>query len=137
MTSFKDDKRALARPSCFECREPVLDRDYAIIAIVDDYCDTLKAARSVEVGSRVEVFYCTGCALKRLSAMSYGEAEKQRMSLRWVGKTWSFEIPLYEKRSWKAFSEGLKAGALFPKDSLLEEEKAERPPLPLRARGAL
>lgn len=101
-------KTALKRYTCFTCRKTIGHEDFASLKEKTDW-------------TLVETFHCTSCARKLLGESSFeGSVEKQAV-LRWIGKTWSFEMPLYKKDVWDDLQKGLKEGNLFPEDSLISE----------------
>ncbi len=98
------------RFTCFNCRNPIGHKDFASL-------------KEKEEGRILEIYNCVPCALKQLKEITYEEVVEKQVVLRWIGKTWSFEMPLYEKDVWDDFQRGLKEGNLFPEDSLIPLEK--------------
>jgi len=97
------------RHTCLSCREPIGHKDYV----------SFKQKMEDDSPSLLELYYCTSCALESLKEISFEEAVKGQAVLKWIGKTWSFEMPLYEKDAWDELRKGLSAGNLFVEDSLL------------------
>lgn len=100
------------RYTCWSCRKPIGHKDYV----------SLKS-KTEETAYLLELYYCTPCALEPLNDISYEEAVKTEAVLKWIGKTWSFEMPLYEKEIWTDLQKALSEGNLFPEDSLISEKK--------------
>ena len=98
------------RYTCLSCREPIGNKDYV----------SLKSSME-ETVSLLELYYCTSCALEPLKEMSFEEAVEGQAVLKWIGKTWSFEMPLYEKEAWDELRKGLSEGNLFPEDSYISK----------------
>lgn len=103
----------LERYTCFDCREPIGNRDFA----------SLKTTLDLE--QVIETYHCTGCCIKTLKAATFEEAVKNHLVLTWYGKTWSFEIPLYKEAAWNEISKGLEDSNLFPKDVSLKQASNE------------
>lgn len=101
-------KVALERYTCYICREPVGHED--LVSIKEKMGWKL-----------IEIYHCVPCALKPLKETTFEEAVDKQLVLKWIGKTWSFEMPLYEKGVWDDFQRSLKEGNLFPEDSLISE----------------
>jgi len=104
----KSGKGPQVRYTCWGCREPIGHKDYV----------SLKS-KTEETVSLLEIYYCTSCVIEPLKEMSFEEAVEGQAVLKWIGKTWSFEMHLYEKEVWDELRKGLSAGNLFPEDSLL------------------
>jgi len=127
------------RPTCMVCREPlhrvglagVSDLDFVVLIcsrwgrerrlpgwVPGTLLPGLVLRWCQSPLERLEAFYCVRCASESLKDLKFEEAKANKMSLKWVGKTWSFEVPLHDEEGWRAFSEALKEGALFPEDPL-------------------
>lgn len=98
-------KKAKVRWTCMDCRMPIGNHDYVTLRIEKD-------------GVAIETICHTTCAKAGLKKLSFKEAVAQHITLKWIGKTWSFELPLYREENWKHFSEALTEDRLFPQDSL-------------------
>jgi len=96
------------RYTCWSCRKPIGHKDYV----------SLKQKMEESSPSLLELYYCTSCAIEPLKEISFEEAVEAQAVLKWFGKTWSFEMPLYEKEVWDELRKRLSAGNLFPEDSL-------------------
>lgn len=108
---MKSGKGPQVRYTCWACKKPIGHKDFV----------SLKS-KTEETVSFLELYYCTSCVIKPLNEMSFEEAVEGQSVLKWFGKTWSFEMPLYEKEVWDELRKGLSKGDLFPEDSLLEKE---------------
>ncbi len=100
------------RYTCITCRNPIGHNDFASLKEKTDL-------------TFIETYHCVPCARKSLSELSYGEAVIKKAVLKWIGKTWSFEMPLYEKDVWDDFQKALEDDKLFPEDSLIPLERAK------------
>ena len=105
---MKSGKGPQVRYTCWSCREPIGHKDLvALKQKMEDYPSIL------------ELYYCTLCAIESLSEISFEDAVEGQVVLKWIGKTWSFEMPLYEEDVWVELRKQLSEVNLFPEDSLL------------------
>jgi len=112
-------KPARERYTCWKCREPIGHRDYVGI-------------REEIEGKICEVYYCVPCGRGELKSFAQEksarkEARKRKIIVRWYGKTWAYEIPLYLEEGWETFMRGLAENSLFPLDTIQKQkEEIER-----------
>ncbi|GAH45503.1 unnamed protein product [marine sediment metagenome] len=109
---METEREILERYTCVTCRDPIGHKD---LASIKEQADRVL----------IETYHCTPCAIKLLKETSYEEAVEKQAVLKWIGKTWSFEMSLYKKDVWDDFQRGLEDGNLFPEDVLNEEESKE------------
>lgn len=105
---METEREILERYTCITCRTPIGHKDLA----------SLKEKRE---STLFETHHCIPCATTLLKKTTFEEAVEQQMVLKWIGKTWSFEMPLWNKDVWDDLQRGLKEGNLFPEDSLINE----------------
>ena len=105
---MKSGKGPQVRYTCWACKEPIGHKDFV----------SLKQKME---GSILELYYCVSCALESLRELTFEEAVEGQAILKWIGKTWSFEMHLYEGDVWTELRKGLSKGDLFPEDSLISE----------------
>jgi len=110
-TQMKSGKGPQVRYTCWGCKEPIGHKDFV----------SLKQ-KMEESPSLLELYYCTSCALEALDNISFEEAVEGHVVLKWIGKTWSSEMPLYKKDAWTELRKRLSEGNLFPEDSLLPKK---------------
>ncbi len=101
------------RYTCITCRDPIGHKD--IVSIKEE-------AKVYPF----ETYHCVPCAIKSLEEVSFEDAVEKQVVLKWIGKTWSWEMPLYKKDVWADFQRGLEEGNLFPEDSLISERARMR-----------
>ncbi len=100
------------RYTCITCRNPIGHKDFASLKEKTDL-------------TFIETYHCIPCARNLLKNITFKESVEKQVVLKWIGKTWSFEMPLYEKDVWDDFQKALEDDKLFPEDPLIPLEKAK------------